>query len=417
MHIVIVNAVFPPEPVVSAKIGLDLAKHLCSCGHTVTVLCPYPTRPLSASYSVFSGRNSVCITHEDYGASIVRLPSYTSPKSRLLGRIYESWSFGRYASLYLKNDLREFDIVYANTWPFFSQWWLAVTCKKLNTPLIFHIQDLYPESFLSRLPSWVARCLSPLLFAFERFVSHMADGVIVISEGFRTAYLTKRNLPQETVKTVMNWIDERPFKGEIDRRKACADYSLPADVFTFLFFGNIGPVAGVDLLIEAFVRANIDEAQLVIAGDGSMKEKCVKQAENFANKQIYFISDPQISATPKIQSLADVCLLPVKKGQASSSIPSKLMVYMMSGTPIVATVDEDSATASAIRESSSGWVGTPEDVAWLSEAMQDAVATSQTKLSGHGQRAKTYALETFSRENGVTQITEFLNQITKTQND
>ena len=42
--ILIISAVFPPEPVVSAQISYDLAENLCK-QNEVTVLCPKPTRP------------------------------------------------------------------------------------------------------------------------------------------------------------------------------------------------------------------------------------------------------------------------------------------------------------------------------------------------------------------------------------
>lgn len=49
-RILIVTAVFPPEPVVSAQISYDLATEL-SKKYNVTVLCPPPTRP--------NGKNSI----------------------------------------------------------------------------------------------------------------------------------------------------------------------------------------------------------------------------------------------------------------------------------------------------------------------------------------------------------------------
>ena len=411
MHIVIVNAVFPPEPVVSAKIGLDLAKYFRSCGHKVTVLCPYPTRPISATYYGWSERHGIDTRHEDYGATVVRLPSFTSPKSSLIGRIYESWSFGRHASLFLKNNLGEFDIVYANTWPFFSQIWIGSSCKKLKKPLVFHVQDLYPESFLARIPKQAAALLSPLLFAFERYVSRMAFGAIVISRGFRDAYLRRRNVQGKAVKIITNWIDEQPFEQAYDRKAACLEYDVPLGMFTFLYFGNVGPVAGVELLISAFNSANISNAQLVIAGDGSAKKQCVNQAKKIQNKNVYFITDPDASAAPKIQSLADVCLLPVKKGQASSSVPSKLMVYMMSGKPVLAAVDSDSETSTIIQESHCGWLSPPEDGKRLASLMQEVAGISKEELQERGSESQTYAKKSFSRKAGVEQVASYLREL------
>lgn len=43
-HILIVNCVFDPEPVVSAQIGKSLADSLYESGEKVTVIAPYPSR-------------------------------------------------------------------------------------------------------------------------------------------------------------------------------------------------------------------------------------------------------------------------------------------------------------------------------------------------------------------------------------
>ncbi|MGI9459364.1 MAG: glycosyltransferase family 4 protein [Pirellulales bacterium] len=408
MHVVIVNAVFPPEPVISAKIGADLASYLRDIGHEVTVLCPYPTRPISAKYDKFSDRKKILISQLENGARVIRLPSFTSPKSTLLGRIYESWSFGYHVNRYLLKQVMDSDVVYANTWPFLSQWWLGKACEQLQKPLFFHIQDLYPESLLARLPRWLASAIAPILFWIERRISQMASGAIVISEGFREKYLTHRSLPENAVKTVINWIDDQPFETNWNRQTSCLQYDVPPNKFTFLFFGNIGPVAGVELLIAAFDKANIKNAYLVIAGDGSAKDQCITRAKKTGNRSIQFISDPDISAVPKIQSLADVCLLPVKKGQAVSSVPSKLMVYMVSGKPILTTVDEPSETASAIREAESGWIGPPENVNWLSDAMRNVACISTSELEAYGDRARSYALKRYSRNVGVANVVDFI---------
>lgn len=53
LRVAVVNAVYPPEPVVSAQMGRDLAGHLADSVARVTVLCPYPSRPLGVEYANF----------------------------------------------------------------------------------------------------------------------------------------------------------------------------------------------------------------------------------------------------------------------------------------------------------------------------------------------------------------------------
>lgn len=51
-------------------------------------------------------------------------------------------------------------------------------------------------------------------------------------------------------------------------QKAAKIYGIPEQIFTFMYLGNIGPVAGVTL-IRSFAEAALPDAQLVIAGDGT----------------------------------------------------------------------------------------------------------------------------------------------------
>ena len=81
-----------------------------------------------------------------------------------------------------------------------------------------------------------------------------------------------------------------------------------------VYLGNIGPVAGVDFLIQAFHRAAIENSQLLIIGDGSAKNKCVEMVDRLRIANARFISDPVVKNVPLIQSMANVCLLPLKRG-------------------------------------------------------------------------------------------------------
>src|ERR1035437_398785 len=100
---------------------------------------------------------------------------------------------------------------------------------------------------------------------------------------------------------------------------------------------------------------------------------------------VRFVSDPDAGNVPLLQSLGHVCLLPLRKGAGMSSIPSKLMAYMLSARPVLATVDAESDTASAISEAQCGWAGEPENVQGLAEAMRNVAAFPAPELDRIGQ--------------------------------
>ena len=84
MNILIISCVFPPEPVVSAKLSFDLATKLTENGNQVSVISPKPTRPLN--FNFISSEIKPEFKHEI-------MDSFTSPESDILGRMRESYIF------------------------------------------------------------------------------------------------------------------------------------------------------------------------------------------------------------------------------------------------------------------------------------------------------------------------------------
>jgi len=403
ISVAIVNAVYPPEPVVSAQMGRDLALELKNRGAEVTVLCPHPTRPMGAQYSRYKANGRAMIEREE-GVEVVRLPSFTAPESRLVSRMWESFSFGRQVCRYLKQHLKNVDVVYANTWPVLSQALIARHCAWRGIPLVLHPKDVYPESLLGKLPTWFRGLAGVALTALDRWVARRAACVVVISENMRRTYIKNRGLASEKVVTILDWVDEQRFERLPERSKACARYGVPEERFTFLYLGNIGPVAGVEDLIEAFHAAGLQQAQLVIAGDGSSKGACVELAKRMGVSGVRFVSDPDAGNVPLLQSLGHVCLLPLRKGAGLSSIPSKLIAYMLSAKPVLATLDAGSDTARCIQEAQCGWVGEPEHVEWLAAKMAEVAALPSAVLEAMGQRGRSYGLANYSKAVGVRKL-------------
>lgn len=406
-HVVIVNAVYPPEPVVSAQMGRDLAVYLAAKDTCVTVLCPFPSRPLGTNYAAFKLTGHPLVRSEE-GVTVVRLPSFAEPRSRLLSRMLESWSFGCQVRFYLQRYLPNVDVIYANTWPLFSQVLLAWYCIQRNIPLVWHIQDLYPEALLVKLPRYVSKMIARPLIFLDRWLVRQAQQTVVLSKGLRQVYLENRGLPADKVTTVSNWLDERQFERLPERAEGCKQYNVSERKFTFLYLGNIGSVAGVEFLIKAFHAARLKNAQLVIVGDGSAKAGCIELAKRLQETNVQFISDPEVANVPLLQSLAHICLLPLRKGAALSSIPSKLITYLFSGKPVLATLDAESDTARCIREGQCGWVGEPEQASWLSCKMAEVVTLSPQVLEAMGQRGRIYGLKHFSKAFGVRQLANII---------
>lgn len=406
-HIVLISAVYHPEPVVSARMTLDLARCLVQSGIRVTVLCPFPSRPSVGAYTEHASRKTPAATVEE-GIEVVRLPSFSAPLSRLLPRLYESWSFGRHACSYLAAlPAGTPAAIYANVWPLFAQAQVAAFARRRRIPLVLQVMDVYPESLLNRLPAPARRLIGRPLRVVDLFAARRADRLCVISESMKALYVEERGIPAKAITTIPTWQDEAPFASLPERGLACRHYGIPGGVFTFLYLGNIGQVAGVDVTIRAFHLAGLADAQLVIAGDGTGKASCAQLARELGGA-VHFISDPEVGNVPLLQSLADVCLLPLRRGAGSSSIPSKLSAYLLSAKPVLASLDDDCDTARMIRHSGCGWVVPAEDAVELAVRMREVTALHPAKLSALGGRGREYALAHLGKTQGVRRLSELV---------
>jgi glycosyltransferase involved in cell wall biosynthesis len=396
--VIIITGVFLPEPQVSARLMADLAEKM-SEDYDVIVLRPYPSRPMGFKMPEFDTSN--------LPYKVVTLDSYTCPKSSLIGRFRESISMGKFSIKYLKSHREEIAFVYNAPWHLFGRKMVADFCKKNHIPNMTPVQDIYPESLLSKLPNNIViqQIIKSLLLPYDMATLHKANLVHTISYGMRDYLSKSRGLDISRFIVVRNWQDEREFVAY--REKHPEDKKHP---FTFMFMGNVGALAGLDVVIAAFVRTGLKEARLVIAGSGSAREALQKQATEHSGYNIIFCDVP-FGKVPDIQAKADVMLLPVKRGFARSSIPSKMPAYMFSAKPILASVDSDSDSAKCINESGAGWVCKPDDIDALATAMRKCYQYDKQDLEAMGEAGYHYAINEFSRTKNLEILYEACKKI------
>lgn len=387
--VLVISAVFPPEPVVSANLSFDIANALSELKQ-VTVLSPKPSRPFGFKYS---------ISETKFKFNHLQTNSFTCPKSSLFGRFKESYSFGKECYKYINENNKDIEVIYANTWPLLAQFFTVKAANKNNIPVIIHVQDIYPESLTNKIPL-IGSLLSFVLKPFDNYILKKATKIIAISEKMKKYIVTTREINSDKVIVIQNWQDEDSFIQFRQLKK-----SKPNDVnpFTFMYLGNIGPVAGIDTLIEAYANAKMSNSRLIIAGSGSMKASLEKIAEKFKDVKIEFWEVPN-GKVPEIQDIADVLLLPIKKGAALSSIPSKLTSYMFSKKPIIASVDEDSDTAKCIMEAGCGYVIEPEDKEQLSKGMVAMMNLTVDQRNQMGENGLFFAQKNMSKKINLEKV-------------
>lgn len=389
--ILIISAVFPPEQVTSALLNYDLAKEL-SKKYEVMVLRPYPTRPIGASFE--------STEVDDKSFTTILIESYTHPQSELIGRFRESIDFGRRSAAYIKKHHNEIDFVYNDGWQLFGLYIVARVCKKYGIPYMVPIQDIYPECLLTshRYPSLVRRLIKGILLPIDRYYQKHAACVRTISDEMQDYLSTTRKVDVRNYLVVNNWQNDDDFLKEYPERTDDGN-------IVFAYVGSINQHANVDLAIRAFAEAAIPGSEFRIYGGGNQKDECVKLVKNLGLTNVLF---DQVSRNKVayVQSQADVLVFALPKGNGNLCLPSKMTSYMLSGKAILASVDEDSASARIINTQKCGIVVSPDEITQLKDAFVSFSRMSDCTIKGMGENSKKYAMKELTREVNLKIVVE-----------
>jgi glycosyltransferase involved in cell wall biosynthesis len=410
MKIVIVSCVSPPEPVVAGRVNWDIAEMLSCTENEVLLITPHSSRPLG-KYEL--GKKSIEEIIVKKNFKHIRLNSFVYPKYNVFFRSYESWDFGLKAIKYINKHLSNVDVIYATLWPFLGQYALVRFNKNKEVPVIMNIQDLYPESLFTKIKSkFLIKLLSPL-YKVDKYIANKSTHLSVVSENLKNIYLKQRGVEENKITIIENWQDESEFVKPIElKHELINKYQLqPAeDKFIFMYLGNIGPVAGLEKVIEEFSLVDSSKFALIIAGSGTAKESCIELTYKLNLTNVYYPEVlPGLKSVVELQSIADVLLLPINPSAASSSVPSKLIAYMFSSKPIITSAEAVSDTGKVILESECGWL-VDDSNPWHTVLKKSSCNTSD-ELKSLGTNGFEYAMERFSKSVGLKKIESLIIKI------
>jgi putative colanic acid biosynthesis glycosyltransferase WcaI len=386
VRVAVVSCVFPPEPVVSSRTSFDVAREMSARGHQVTVVAPFPSRPAGRLRKGFHRR---LFTREQAAAgfSVIRCFSFLSPRSLLVSRLAENMSFGITSALALAFTPRP-DVIYANTWPIFAGAMTAFVASLRRVPLVISVQDLYPESLTSQRRPLTGAIARPLL-ALDRWIVRRASAVVAISERFAEHYRRTRSVDPSRIHVVANWLSADGTDENAEAAQACRHrHSVPSETFLLVYAGNVGASAAVDSVIEAIGAT--EGVHLLIAGEGAALDQCRQLAADVAPDRIHFESP--WTDTMGVLHAADVVVLPTSGQQSTTSVPSKLISYLLAARPVLAVAENNSDIAVTIHNSGSGMTVSPHNLRTLTDGIEEMIRLPDEERHRMGQAGRAWAL-------------------------
>jgi glycosyltransferase involved in cell wall biosynthesis len=158
----------------------------------------------------------------------------------------------------------------------------------------------------------------------------------------------------------------------------------PSDPFNLLFVGNLIPLKGVHLIIEALAKlGDSNKIQLIIIGDGPEKSSLVSRAERLGlSAQVSFIGAVGPNSMIQWFTKANCLILP----SFSEGRPNVILEAMASGLPAVASRIE--GISELVSEGVTGQLFKPGDTDGLSRCIEALEKNPKlcARLGEHGRR-------------------------------
>ena len=393
MRILILSTYYAPDMSANAVIIAQLSEDLAAMGHELSIVCAFPHYDTNSIWPKY--KRKLLQRERLDQMEIYRVWLHVPrEKSGLLGRLFSYVSFNLISSV-VGLFLPRHDVILAPSPPLIigvTAWFLS---RLWRVPYVYNVQDIYPDVAV-RLGVLTNPAAIRLFKRLERFVYDRASIVSVISSGFRQNLLAK-GVPEDKVVVIPNFVDTS-FVTPLKKDNAFAREHGLEGKFVLLFAGNVGMSQGLDTVLETAKRLSAhDDMLFLFVGNGVAKAALQQQAEEWGLQNVCFLPFQPRERVPEVYASADVCLIPLRKGIARDSVPSKALTIMAAGRPVIGSVDQGSDIWECICKARCGICVEPESSDELARAIETLYA-DPAQRDMMGRNGRDFILEHHTRQ-------------------
>jgi len=364
VKLVVVTPHFFPDVAPTGTVWTRIVQELAERDHRIEIITSLPWYRLHAVEEEFAGK---LVRYEDVPwGRITRLHPFPAPDKRAL--FHRAAAFAGFSVMGAALGSRggAVDGVLAVSPPLTLGLTGAAIARIRKAPLVFNVQDVYPDIALE-LGVFEEGPLISATRRLERFCYARADAVTVLSEELKSNVRAKTADP-EKVRVIPNFVDIEAIV-PADRENAYRrEYGLEGKTVV-MYAGNVGLSQSLDIVLEAAGALSYEnDLVFVINGQGAARSELERKASGLDN--IRFVDMQPLERLPEVLSAADIHLVPLKRGLARSSVPSKTYSIMAAARPLIASVDAGSEVARLLERSEGGIAVPPEDAEALTKAIR-----------------------------------------------
>ena len=384
MNLLFLNRSYYPDVEATGQLLTELCGDLAR-QHRVAVVCGQPNFVTASRRGLFERE-----TH--HNVSIIRVRNARFSKRSLLGRIAGLSGYLALAAWAAFGHERPDALIVETDPPVLGA--LGALLKSWHRcPLVYYLQDLYPEVGLAtgRLKPGL---LTVLLRWLTQFGFRQADRIVVLGEDMRER-VARRGIDVKKIVIVPNWIDTRHVQ-PLSRISLLRQSWQLNGQFVVMYSGNLGLSQSLEEVLHAAKELHNEPLRFVFVGEGAAKASLQSTAAKLGLKNVTFLPYQAKEHLSESLGAADLHLIPLRRGLAGCIVPSKLYGILAAGKPYLAAVDADSEVARLTHAENTGLVIPPDSVRPLVEALRWCL-THRSELVAMGARGRTLAEQQFDR--------------------
>lgn len=370
MRLVVVCPHFAPDVAPTGEVMTSIATELVARGHRLHVVT---SLPWYQHHRIEPGWEGRLVRHEDTPwGRITRVHPFPTDKTNIPARAAAFGGFTVLSTVQAVLSRGKVDGVLAMSPPLtlgLAGWAVA---RLRRAPFVFNIQDVFPDVAVE-LGVLTNRRVIAAASWLERFTYLRSDAVTVLSDDLRDNVAAKiAGHRTERVRVIPNFVDTVRI-APADRENAYRrEYGLEGKTVV-MYAGNVGFSQSLELVLAAATAlAHDPDLVFVINGGGAARPQLEEQAKNMPN--VVFAPMQPKERLPEVLAAADLHVVPLKRGLARASVPSKLYSILAAGRPLVASVDAGTEVARVVERAGAGVAVAPDDAEAFTKAVAQLVA-------------------------------------------
>lgn len=364
MRLVCIPPHFEPDTAPTGVIWTRIVRELADRGHHIEVLTSLPWYREHRVESAFEGKT---VRREDtpWGA-ITRMNPFPTADKRNIAR--RALSFGGFSALTALVGARgpRVDGVIAVSPPMTLALSGSAIAKARRAPLILNLQDIFPDVAIELGAIRSTRMIEAAR-RLERGCYRASDAITVLSDDLKSNLLAK-GVAENKVHVVPNFVETDRIAPAPKENAYRREFDL-AGKTVVMYAGNVGLSQSLELVLDAAAALAFEEDLVfVINGSGARREELQQKARGMSN--VRFVDMQPAERLGEVLAAADIHVIPLRRGLARSSVPSKSYSIMAAGRPFVASVDEGTEIARLAERSGAGVAVPPEDAEAFTKAIR-----------------------------------------------